>query len=105
MQSQQPDNQRNLLVAIVLSIAVLVGWQMFYAGPKLKDEQARLKQTQPTATQPVAPNGTATPGSATPAAPGVPAPAGTARLPEMTRDAALAASPRIGIETPSLKGS
>ena len=35
------DNQKNLLLAIVLSVAVLLGWQFFYAGPKLKEEQER----------------------------------------------------------------
>ena len=29
---QDQDNQKNLLLAIVLSVAVLLGWQMFYAG-------------------------------------------------------------------------
>ena len=38
---QDKDSQKNLLVAIVLSVAVLLGWQVFYAGPKLKEEQER----------------------------------------------------------------
>ena len=41
---QDQDNQKNLLVAIVLSVAVLLGWQMFYAGPKLKEEQERRQR-------------------------------------------------------------
>ena len=36
------DSQKNLLVAIVLSVAVLLGWQVFYAGPKLKEEQEQI---------------------------------------------------------------
>ncbi len=35
MQSQQPDQQKNLILAIVLSMAVVFGWQYFYAGPKM----------------------------------------------------------------------
>ena len=34
------DNQKNLLLAIVLSVGVLLIWQVFYAGPKLKEDQA-----------------------------------------------------------------
>ncbi len=30
--SQRPDDQRNLIIAVVLSIAVMLGWQFFYAG-------------------------------------------------------------------------
>ena len=40
MQSNQPEQQKNLILAIVLSMAVVFGWQYFYAGPKLKEEQA-----------------------------------------------------------------
>ena len=32
---QDKDSQKNLLIAIVLSVAVLLGWQVFYASPKL----------------------------------------------------------------------
>ena len=49
---QDPDQQRNLLLAVVLSMAVLLGWQLFYAGPKLRDEQARLKAQQELTQQP-----------------------------------------------------
>jgi YidC/Oxa1 family membrane protein insertase len=110
MHIQQPDNQKNLLLAIILSIGVLLGWQMFYAGPKLKEEQDRLKREKEVAAQqaPAAP-GAATGGLA-PAAPGtqptgVPGaiPGGATRV--ATRDDALKSSPRAAIDTPSLKGS
>ena len=42
--SQQPDNHTNLMVAIFLSLAVMVGWQYFVAGPKVKQEQARIER-------------------------------------------------------------
>jgi YidC/Oxa1 family membrane protein insertase len=35
------DNNRNLILAIVLSAAVLFGWQYFIAAPQMKQEQAR----------------------------------------------------------------
>jgi YidC/Oxa1 family membrane protein insertase len=105
---QDQDNQKNLLLAIVLSVAVLLAWQFLYAGPKLKEEQerqARLRQQQtevaaPTATTPpvAVPPGTAPPKQGT-----VPTP--TAVPAKATRQDALAASPRVGIETPSISGS
>ena len=35
------DNNRNLILAIVLSAAVLFGWQYFVAGPQMKAEQQK----------------------------------------------------------------
>ncbi len=119
---QQDDNQKNLLLAVVLSAMVLLGWQLFFVNPKIKEEQekrARLNPTQQQAQQvpgqpgapaqapglPGAPTAAVTPGTTpgiAPPAPGaVPAQAAVA----VTREAALATSPRVGIETPSLKGS
>ena len=64
------DNQKNLLLAIVLSVAVLLGWQFFYAGPKLKEEQerqARIRLEQQQAKEQTPPNAPATTPAATPA--------------------------------------
>ena len=121
MFTQQPD-QKNLLLAIVLSMGVLLLWQYFYAGPKLKEEQERLKQKQQqsqTVQQP--PGAPGVPATGAPGAPGVPStPAaqapGTTAPPQagvapgvpaatMTRADALGASPRVGIETPAVKGT
>ena len=48
---QHDDNQKNLLIAIVLSIGVLLFWQFYYAGPKMQQERERIarqqQQTQP----------------------------------------------------------
>ena len=41
MKSQQPDNQVNVLIAIVLSMAVLLGWSYFFATPQMEAEKAR----------------------------------------------------------------
>ena len=98
MQTQQPDNQKNLLLAIILSVGVLLGWQIFYANPKVKQEQERLRRSQPETAQQT------TPTSQSPTAPGVTAP-GAPITPAVTREAALAVSPRIAIDTPSLRGS
>jgi YidC/Oxa1 family membrane protein insertase len=99
MQSQQPENHNNLLLAIVLSMAVMLGWQYFYAGPQMKAQQERAAREKQAELQKSAP-GTAAPTS--PAAPSVTVPE---RAVTMTRAEAMAASPRISIETPSLKGS
>ncbi len=102
---QQDDNQKNLLLAIVLSVAVLLGWQVFYAGPKMEQERARQQQTQHPQQSAPGQASQGVPGQA----PGVGAPpvpgAAQPGAPVVTRDAALKASPRVAVETPSLKGS
>ncbi len=101
---QKENDNTNLFLAIALSILVIIGWNYFYAGPQVeKQRQEKLAQqtTQPTVPQPATGAGTppapVLPG-AVPTAPGAPA-AG------LTREAALAQSPRVSIETPRLKGS
>lgn len=100
MKSQQPDNQSNILIAIVLSMAVLLGWSYFVAGPQMEVEKAR--QTAQSKTK----DGTTPPAAESANTPSVTAPAAaiTAVKPA-TREQGIAASPRIAIETPSLKGS
>jgi YidC/Oxa1 family membrane protein insertase len=104
MQSKDPDQQRNLLLAVVLSMAVLLGWQLFYAGPKMKEEQARQRavteqQQTVSPSQPATGDGAATAPSAGGTVPGA-APAVT-----MTREDAIKATSRVAIDTPSLQGS
>lgn len=106
MQTQQPDNQKNLLLAIILSVGVLLAWQLLYAGPKLKEEQERTRRSQQQTSgetvsgAPALPNAPgqskAVPGSIASGAPAAPV---------LTREAALAGTPRIALETPSLRGS
>ena len=104
---QDPDGQKNLLLAIVLSVGVLLVWQMFYAGPKLKDEQDRRQRIQQEQTQGKEAPGVPRPGSQTaaPPPPGTIAPSSGPGAPAPTREAAIKAGPRVAIETPSLTGS
>jgi YidC/Oxa1 family membrane protein insertase len=111
-------NDKNTIIAIVLSALVLIGWQFLIGGPQmekqrqealLKQQHQQHQQQQPT---PGAPGTAPTPGtSPTPGtAPGpgtAPQAPGTAAPPSQvqTRASVLAASPRIAIETPALKGS
>ena len=93
---QQPENNRNFILAIVLSMLVLIGWQYFYAGPKLREEQKRREQIE--AAQPQA--GTAGQDAAAPAST-------QASTPEAVkpRSEALAQAPRVAVDTPELLGS
>jgi YidC/Oxa1 family membrane protein insertase len=103
------DNQKNLLLAIVLSVGVLLAWQVFYAGPKLKDDQERRQRIQQEQSQvkeqPGAPKtGPVTAPGAVPQ-PGAVVPSAAPAPPALTRDAALQTTTRVRIETPSLRGS
>ena len=102
--------QRNLIAAILLSIAIVLAFQFLVEGPQR--ERARQQALQQQAAQtppggvpagPVAPAG---PGTApiAPAAPGAPAAAPTAAA-APSRAELLAESPRVAIATPRLHGS
>lgn len=98
----QSENNRNMIIAIVLSVVVLFGWQFFVAGPQLEQAQKRaaLEQTQQAAATDTS---LATPSDGTaPVVAG--AEAGTPGS-YATREAALAASSRVPIDTPALSGS
>ncbi|MGE3989287.1 membrane protein insertase YidC [Pseudorhodoplanes sp.] len=112
------SDQKNMFLAIGLSLLVILGWQYFIGGPQLERqrEEARLRQQQQaqqqaqqsapgTVPQPGVtsqPGTTPQPGAAT--TPGVP---GQPTIPgqTFTREAVLAASPRVAIETPTINGS
>ena len=108
-------DQKNTILAIVLSALVLIGWQIYFGIPQMEkqkqiqQQQAQERAQQPPGTPAQQPGTTpqtgappqAVPG-ATPQAPGLP---GSAPGQIMTREAALAASPRVRIETPNVAGS
>jgi YidC/Oxa1 family membrane protein insertase len=104
------EDQKNLFLAMGLSLLVIVAWQYFYAGPKQERAREIAAQTQaaaPGAPTPAPAPAAQTPGAAPAAPAGAPSTAPAAATPEtaLTREAALAASPRIRIDTPALKGS
>jgi YidC/Oxa1 family membrane protein insertase len=103
---------RNTILAIVLSLIVVVGWQYLVGYPQMEKQrrEALLKQQEQSQSQP----GAATPGApATPASPapqaGAPpvpgAPAAAAPAQTATREAVIGASAHVAIETPRLNGS
>jgi len=90
------EDSRNVIVAIVLSVLVLIGWNYFFGSPQLQKQKLAQTQTQ---TQTVA---------NTPAAGGLanaPLGSGAPAAAPATRTQAVAASPRVTIDTPSLGGS
>ncbi len=99
---------KNTILAIVLSLIVVVGWQYFIGYPQMEKQrrEALLKQQEQALQQPAAQPGTpATPApqAGAPAVPG--APASSAQTLVHAREAIIAASPHVVIDTPRLSGS
>ena len=102
------NDQKNMMLAIGLSVLVIIGWQYFVGGPQLEKQrqeqqlkQQQAQQQQQTQTAPgTVPQPGAQPGS-TPQVPGQATVPGSAP----TAAAVLAASPRVTIDTPTMKGS
>src|ERR1700730_725337 len=96
------DDNRNMMLAIGLSVAVLIGWQVFVGLPQMEKQREAQKlqqqQTQTQTAQPGSPSGQAVPG-------GPQIPAGAVQPGTVSREQALAASPRVAVETPRIKGS
>jgi YidC/Oxa1 family membrane protein insertase len=98
------QNNKNLIITVVLCGLILFAWEFFYLLPHQKQQEALRQQQQaleqaqqpaagaPTANAPAA----SAPGTGTAAAP---------TAPVKTREEALAASPRVTIDTPRLHGS
>src|SRR5882757_6569080 len=95
-------DQKNFIVAIVLSVLIIVGWQ--YAFPTAKPPVTNTAQQQ-TTTSPGTP--AAPQASGQPAAPGVAGTTGAAgAAPQIvSRKEALERSPRVTFDTPELVGS
>jgi YidC/Oxa1 family membrane protein insertase len=94
------DN-RNMILAIVLSVVVLFGWQFFVAGPQMERSQraaqiaAEQQAAQATAVATPATNADGTAVATQPITTGI----------YENRTAALAATQRVTIDTAALKGS
>jgi YidC/Oxa1 family membrane protein insertase len=85
----QDENNRNTIIFLVCAVALFIIYQTFVLGPADKRHMAELRAKQAQVAAVVA----------APGAPSLSAP------PAVTRAAALAASPRVPIATPALKGS
>jgi YidC/Oxa1 family membrane protein insertase len=103
------DN-RNTILAVILSGLVLIAWQYFYNVPQMERQRAQTQsQTELAKSSTPATPGSTTPGSTTPQPGAAPSPATpgqpAAVAPVVSRDAAISASSRIKIETPRVTGS
>ena len=93
------DN-RNTILAVILSGLVLILWQVFYNGPQMEKQraqaqmQAELAKKQAPAVQPEAtPSATPQPNAAASGSPSAPGGAATTATGVVARDAAIAATP------------
>ncbi len=109
------NDQKNLILAIALSVVIMVGFQFFMEGPRQERELALQQQAAQQSAQPTTPTVPAQP----PAPPSTPGQAGSPTLPQLPSSATprtapsmtapaevpTAAAPRVAIESPRVHGS
>ena len=97
-------DQRNLVLAIVLSLAIMVSFEYFYANPQreaaLQRAEQQVEQQAEQVERPGEPASIPTPGVGE-SAPGAPAEAEPTSL---SREVALEAGERVRIDSPTLRG-
>jgi YidC/Oxa1 family membrane protein insertase len=107
------ENNRNFFITIALSVLILTLWQVFYMNPRVEAqrEAARIEaervEAEKKAAAPETPGeGAALPAPATPGTvPGAAGVPGTDGASTASREAAIAATTRVKIDTPRLSGS
>ncbi len=111
------DDNKNVYVAIALSILVIIGWNFFYGWPQMQKQRAAQQQAAATqvpgqatpvtqkdaqASRELAQQSTASPPNGAASQPA----AGMAPVEvQQTRAAAIAANPHVVIDTPAIAGS
>jgi YidC/Oxa1 family membrane protein insertase len=98
------SDNRNVILAVVLSMLVLFGWQFFVAGPQLERAQQQAQQraaAEQAQSEQLSVPTTSADGTTTTA----PAPADTAAQTFSDRASAIAATERVTISTADLEGS
>lgn len=105
--------QRNLMVAVVLSLAILLGFQFLYERPREQARQAALQAQQ--STQPLSSPSSAVPATGAPPAAATTAPTTSTALPQSpavstaaplrAREAVLQDAPRVAIRSQRVSGS
>lgn len=100
---------RNMFIAIALSLAIIVLWQFLYVQPRMEAQEAAMRrqaelaqQVDPTAPPVPVPGAVPSDIPAAPVAVGVPQPATAAAPAEVVTPAN---APRVPIETPRVSGS
>ncbi|MFG1432188.1 membrane protein insertase YidC [Xanthobacter sp. V2C-8] len=105
------SDNRNMIIAIAMSVAILIGWQYFFGMPQAERQRQAAEQQRIAAQHEAQKAEGATPASSAAPAPGavpgaVPQAGGAPGVTKpMTREQAVDAAPRALIETPRLKGS
>ncbi|MEM1046994.1 MAG: membrane protein insertase YidC [Pseudomonadota bacterium] len=104
------SDKQNMILAMVLSAIVLLGWQYFVIGPQIEEERQRQEAIQ--AQQQAQGEGETGPGTQVPgaAAPGSPSAgavpqSGVRQAQPVSRDSVVAASSRVDIRTERMAGS
>jgi YidC/Oxa1 family membrane protein insertase len=92
------ENTRNMILAMVLSVAVLLTWQYFVVTPRVQQEKARQEAL-------AAQHQDKRKADLTPSGAPVPVQAGSSLAAERPRDRVLAENTRVQIDTPSLTGT
>ena len=90
------DNNKNMILAIVLSVAVIFGWQVFFAPEPATDLGAQLEAL---------PEGTLTPPAAAEGSTTAPTVADGAATPAPTQTTDVVEAPRVDILTAKLSGT
>ena len=88
-------DQRNVIVAILISLAILLGFQFFYEMPRLRQQEALQQQQSASQQQAAPPAGVAPP----------PVAGGTAPGTVKAREQALAEGARLRIDSARVTGS
>ena len=99
MQKPDGDNTKNMVIAMVLTLAVLVGWSVFFDSPKTPQEPQQVEQLADGSKPTLPANNQPTLGDA----PALPTGAGI--VPPKTAKEVIESTARLQIETPSLSGS
>src|SRR5947199_2089001 len=105
------SDNRNTILAVILSGLVLIGWQYFYNAPQMEKKPA-AQQAQSELAKPAPQPGTTTAPATTPQTGTAPAPSANAPATNqpasaapVARDTAIASTPRVKIDTPRVTGS
>src|SRR6266852_2724166 len=104
------DN-RNTILAVILSGLVLIGWQYFFNIPQMEKQRA-AQQAQSELAKPAPQPGSTTSPATTPQTGATPAPSANAPATNqpasaapVDRNTAIASTPRVKIDTPRVTGS
>jgi YidC/Oxa1 family membrane protein insertase len=97
---------KNLIIAIALSIVIVLGFEFLVNKPRLDRQHAQQAATQTVPAAPSQPGSAAQPQTSVPTAPGAPAASAPATAaPVVDRAALIAQQKRVRIDTPAMQGS